>query len=77
MAPPHRHSQHGALKAWQTGRGDTLAVDPRCNGNVRPLYVRLSDPQRWVPVGEICEGCQAIAMLPTRRWGEPRRGAAA
>lgn len=34
-----------------------IATDPGCDGRIRQVYVRLSNPQRWERVGWVCDRC--------------------
>jgi hypothetical protein len=54
MPPPREHRNE---RPW-------FPVDERCTGRVKLLYVRESNPQRWRPVGYVCDGCGVVQLAP-------------
>jgi len=51
-------------RSWDNGG---LSPGNGCEGTVRTLYVRLSDPRRWVAVGLICDDCGEVHIGPQYR----------
>jgi hypothetical protein len=50
---------------WGPKAATGLGQDGACDGEIKQLYVRRVNPQRWLTVGHYCTQCLAVA------WKQP------
>jgi len=72
-APSNLRHRSELLDLDWTGVQIARAVD--CDGRIRQLYVRLSNPQRWEAIGYVCDGCGRTDLRLGRLRDEQEEGA--
>jgi hypothetical protein len=60
------HSEIRADRGEFVGFGPADRTAARCHGRLIRLYVRVTKPQRWVPLGDACTECGLSWVDPAR-----------